>query len=159
MRFAILLTIFITATALAGGNESREEMIDRLFPASSNVSVVTEQFYKIVAVNYPHVAPDKAKEIIEKHLRGNESLNRELKQKQWSEQNWSNGELEVAARMIHDPSNAIAIAGSEDAARRISIKIYETQQKSVTPEMKEKASEDLDKLNAQLQALESQADS
>lgn len=159
MRFATLLTMFITASALAGCKESREEMVDRLFPASGNVGVVTEQFYKIVAVNYPHVAPDKAKDIIAKHLQGNESLNRELKQKQWSEQNWSDDELEVAARMIHDPSNAVAIAGSADVARRISIKIYETQQKSVTPEMKEKASEELEKLNEQLQVLESQADS
>ncbi|AXQ51157.1 hypothetical protein LU689_25960 [Pseudomonas asiatica] len=151
--------IFIAAFALTGCKESREDKIDRLFPAEKRIQSGTEQLYKVYAVSYPHIAPLEAKAVIEESFRANETLNRELVQKQWSELNWSDEELEVVARMIQNPANAVSIAGSEDNARRISIKIYETQQQTYTPEVKAKVSELNEKVDEKLRALEAKANS
>lgn len=158
MRFASqVLTVVCIAVAISGCKESREEKVDHLFPADRRVQSATEQFYKVAAVSYPHVPSDKAKAVIAKYFKENEPTNRALVQKQWSEEYWSDAELETAARMIHDPADLIAIAGGADNARKISIKIYETQQKALTQDVKEKMSKTLNELTNQLREMEARA--
>lgn len=124
MRIKSGFTVALLVMLLAGCKESREDLVQRLYPVAEGAEKTVDARYQTYAPLYPHVSEEKAKQVIAQRLSENATYAGMLEQI-YSEEYFTDAEVEVIARIAEDRSNAASIAGGEENLSRLSQKYKE----------------------------------
>lgn len=129
----------VLLTGLAGCKESREDKVVRLFPTETlrerSIEGMTQGFKS--GISFTNVPRDKVKAVVADHLPLSDVRNNLVKF--YTEEHFTDAEVELMARVAKDPANARSIIGDEALGQKLADKIVAQQQADAADPAHQKA--------------------